>query len=113
MGISIAGHVRGGHSHATAYLGNCLIYEIHPQFLVAKVGSFLEHQMFLQENDVVDYQDDLTDGFVFSLNPKIVFPVAVFRENPYIPYSYGDICLHDEIPLRENRPAALYGWWVS
>ena len=38
------------------------------------------------------------DGFVFSLNKKIVFPVSVFRKYPYVSYSYGEIRLHKEIP---------------
>jgi len=56
--------------------------------------------MFIQENNVVYYEDNLMDGFVFSLNTKIVFPVSFFREHPYVPYPYWYIRLHNEIPIR-------------
>jgi hypothetical protein len=98
MRISIAGHIHGRDSHAAAHGSHSFIYQIHPQFLVAKVGSFLEHQLFILEKNVVYYQDDLTHGLIFSFDAKIVFPVSVFREYPYVSYSYGDIRLQERDP---------------
>jgi len=95
MGISIAGHIHVRDSHTAAYRTHSFIYKIRPQFLVAKVGSFLEHQLSFEKKNVVYYQDDLTDGLVFSFDAKIVFPISVFRKHPYISYSYRDIRLQE------------------
>jgi hypothetical protein len=104
MHFPVMGYIGSGYRYVSAdgSLGR-FISQIRQNLLVAKIGGFLEHQIFLLEETGFYLQDDQPEVLVLVLNPESVLGISYLRNYSKVPELACQIFSHVIVPFFGNR----------